>query len=191
MIIGLAGFAGSGKDTVAQLIVDNWNYKRYAFADKIKEVMYDTNPFIKNDLRLQTLVDKYGWDYTKNNYPEVRRLLQDFGSSGRNHFGMLHWAHQVFKEVSFSSKAVIPDVRFWNEAQQIHIYDFAEVWRIHRPGTGPVNDHQSEIDLMNYEYDAVIINDSDIDALKIKINTEMIRAISKIPTTDIDAFKIV
>lgn len=191
MIIGLAGFAGSGKDTVAKILIEEWNYKRYAFADKIKEILYELNPIIINDLKLKDLVDKNGWDVTKTEHLEVRRLLQDLGLSGRNHFGKLHWAHQVFKEINFGNKAVITDVRFWNEADQTRIYDFAEVWRIHRPGTGPINNHASELELIDYEYDAVIINDSDIESLKDKVNTEMLRAIKKIPNMDPDAFKII
>lgn len=189
MIIGLAGFAGSGKDTVAKFLIEDWNYKRYAFADAIKETLYDTDPFIDKELRLKTLVDKYGWDYTKNNYPEVRRLLQDFGLSGRNHFGKLHWAHQVFKQINFDHKAVITDIRFWNEADQTRVYDFAEVWRVHRPGVGPINNHKSELDLIDYEYDAIIINDSDLESLKLKIDQEMTRAILKMPNSDVNAFK--
>ena len=35
--IFLSGFSGSGKDTVADLIVDNFNYVKYTFAYPIKE----------------------------------------------------------------------------------------------------------------------------------------------------------
>ena len=189
MIIGLAGFAGSGKDTVAQILIDNWNYKRYAFADMIKTVLYETNPIIEQSVRLKDLVDEHGWDKTKTDYSEVRRLLQDFGLSGRNNFGKLHWAHQVFKEINFGHKAVITDVRFTNEADQINLYDFAEVWRVHRPGTGPVNNHQSELELVNYVYHAVVLNDSDIPSLISKVNHQIIRAIKKTPISDPDAFK--
>jgi hypothetical protein len=189
MIIGLAGFAGSGKDTVAKILMEEWNYKRFAFADKIKEVLYDVNPIVTENLRVKDLVDKHGWDVAKTEYIEIRQLLQDLGSSGRNHFGKLHWAHQVFKELNLLSKAVITDVRFWNEADQTRLCEFAQVWRVHRPGTGPVNNHESEIELIDYEYDAVIINDSDIPSLREKVNTEILRAIKNIPNMEPDAFK--
>jgi hypothetical protein len=189
MIIGLAGFAGSGKDTVAKILMEEWNYKRFAFADKIKEVLYDVNPIVTENLRVKDLVDKHGWDVAKTEYIEIRQLLQDLGSSGRNHFGKLHWAHQVFKELNLLSKAVITDVRFWNEADQTRLCEFAQVWRVHRPGTGPVNNHESEIELIDYEYDAVIINDSDIPSLREKVNTEILRVIKNIPNMEPDAFK--
>lgn len=190
MIIGLAGFAGSGKDTVAQILVKDWNYTRYAFADLIKKVLYETNPIVEQSVRLKDLVDEYGWDKTKNDYLEVRRLLQDFGLAGRNNFGKLHWASQIFKQIGFSSKAVITDVRFWNEADQIKMFDFAQVWRVHRPGTGPVNNHESELELVEYLYDAVIINDSDINSLKEKVDVEITKAFKKISKDmTVDGFK--
>jgi hypothetical protein len=40
-IIGLVGAYKSGKDTVGQYIVDNYNGTRYAFADKLKKVCSD------------------------------------------------------------------------------------------------------------------------------------------------------
>ena len=36
MIIGLSGYARSGKDTVAELLVLNYGFKRVAFADGIR-----------------------------------------------------------------------------------------------------------------------------------------------------------
>ena len=38
MIIGFGGKMGSGKDTAAQFLVDKYGYKRYAFADNLKQM---------------------------------------------------------------------------------------------------------------------------------------------------------
>ena len=48
MIIGLTGYARSGKDTVAKILVDNYGYKRIAFADKIRELLVEINPILEN-----------------------------------------------------------------------------------------------------------------------------------------------
>ena len=37
MILGLVGFASSGKDTVADYLVRNHNFNRIAFADPLKD----------------------------------------------------------------------------------------------------------------------------------------------------------
>ena len=37
VIIGIAGLIGSGKDTVANHLIDQHNFKRIKFADKLKD----------------------------------------------------------------------------------------------------------------------------------------------------------
>ena len=94
MIIGLSGYAQSGKDTVAELLCLNYGYQRMAFADPMREALYRLNPSIVlndtdyYDKPLQTLVDEQGWDAVKQN-PDVRALLQRMGTEvGRQMFGM-------------------------------------------------------------------------------------------------------
>ena len=54
MIIGLTGYAQSGKDSVADILVKNYGYTRIAFADPIRKLLYETNPAVKDgDYRLQ------------------------------------------------------------------------------------------------------------------------------------------
>jgi hypothetical protein len=42
MIIGLAGYKGSGKDFVADILVEEYGYTKVAFADPIKKFVMDT-----------------------------------------------------------------------------------------------------------------------------------------------------
>ena len=37
MIIGMCGLIGTGKDTVADILVNNYNFKKLSFADKLKD----------------------------------------------------------------------------------------------------------------------------------------------------------
>ena len=46
MIIGLTGYARSGKDTVAQILVDKFGFTRVAFADPIRDFCYQVNPIV-------------------------------------------------------------------------------------------------------------------------------------------------
>ncbi len=39
MIIGICGLIGSGKDTVAQTLIDNHNFVKTSFADRLKDVI--------------------------------------------------------------------------------------------------------------------------------------------------------
>ena len=49
MIIGLSGYARSGKDTVAETLVNEYGFKRVAFADKIKDLLYTMGDVITLD----------------------------------------------------------------------------------------------------------------------------------------------
>ena len=63
MIIGLSGYAQSGKDTVAEILVEEYGYTRVAFADIIKQAVYLLDPIVNvSGMRLRYFVDQIGWD---------------------------------------------------------------------------------------------------------------------------------
>ena len=162
MIIGLSGYAQSGKDTVAELLCLNYGYKRVSFADPMREALLRLNPNIGNE-PLSHLVNDYGWELAKHN-PEVRRLLQVFGTQvGREMFGENFWIDLAFKQVT-QDRVVFSDVRFPNEAQAI-IKNGGQVWRIQREGHKPVNLHASEIAMDNWRFDDLILNHGNLDDL--------------------------
>jgi hypothetical protein len=148
VIVGLTGFAGSGKDTVAEILVQEHGFKRYAFADKLREMAYAINPIIVCrgiNYRLAELVDAYGWDKAKREIAGVREFLQDLGVWHRDNVSEDFWVGLVAKKVSdeFPLRFVITDVRFPNEARWVR-EQWGQVWRVTRPGVGPINDHVSE-----------------------------------------------
>lgn len=162
MIIGLSGYAQSGKDTVAELLCLNYGYNRVSFADPMREALMRLNPVI-NSQPLACLVDDYGWDVAKSN-PEVRRLLQVFGTEvGREMFGQDFWVDLAFKQ-SPQERVVFTDVRFPNEAQAI-IDKGGQVWRVQREGHKPVNLHASETAMDNWRFDDLILNHGSLDDL--------------------------
>lgn len=162
MIIGISGYARSGKDTAANHLVNKYGFSRYSFAAPMKEAMYRLNPVVFSDsigeFRYKNLVDVYGLDKAKDDYPEIRRLLQVFGTEvGRDMFGANFWVDITLNSIT-SKNAVITDVRFKNEADAIRSAG-GEIWRVNRFGIGPVTNHASEIDLDDYDFDNVINND--------------------------------
>jgi dephospho-CoA kinase len=172
MIIGLTGYAQSGKDTVASLLVEHYGYTRVAFADKIRELLHEMNPLI-GLTRLNDIVNEYGWDIAKQN-PEVRSLLQNLGVGARTLFGTNFWVHEAMKTMLNAPKPdlkyVVTDVRFFNEADMIKANN-GQIWRVTRPGVGPVNSHVSESELDSIKVDAVINNDSDFKDLMIEVHS--------------------
>jgi len=167
MIIGLSGYAQVGKDTVAQILVEDYGYTRIGFADTIKKAAYLLDPIITLDgVRLAHAVDRYGWDGAKQ-VPEVRRILQVLGSEiGRDLIDPQIWVELTMHSVHQDDKIVISDVRFRNEAEEIK-WKHGEIWRISRIQKGaPVNVHRSETDMDSWDFDEYVSNNGSIDNLK-------------------------
>lgn len=173
MIIGLSGYAQSGKSTVAKIMADDFGYEQVAFADGIRRAVFALNPVIPNGKtggwdRLQDLVTKHGWEYTKVNNYEVRRLLQVFGTEvGRELFDEDIWVQELFKVIgqSGSGNYVISDVRFPNEVGAVRAAG-GIVWRVVRPFTGKVNEHVSETALDDLSFEKIVLNNSGINGLR-------------------------
>lgn len=179
MIIGLIGYAQSGKDTVANILVEQYGFIRVAFADKIRDLLYEMDPPVptgvgneKHVVGLQNYVDVYGWDVAKQN-PVVRQMLQNLGVGARTVFGDNHWIVEAVKFLSPSNNYVITDVRFKNEAAWLKDTYGSPIWRITRPGVEAVNAHISEHDLNDYKEDAHIENAGTLDELELLVQTRI------------------
>ena len=179
MIIGLAGYAQSGKDTVANILIEHYGYTRVAFADKVRDLLFEMDPGIGvkgpdgqwHTVGLQNIVEVSGWDEAKQ-HKDVRALLQNLGVGARKVFGENFWVKQALREFSPEEKIVITDVRFPNEAEMVKRLN-GQMWRVIRPGVTAVNSHISENALDDYEFDFDIYNDSTITALNMDIEILM------------------
>lgn len=143
MIIGLTGYAQHGKDTTGEYLVQQYGFKRYAFADQLKELALYINPYVdgKYTLRLWQLVQDAGWENAKKE-PEVRRFLQELGTGVREILGEDAWVDALVKKIrddglwdrqgpKHDAKIVITDVRFPNEARLIRDRG-GFMWRVKR-----------------------------------------------------------
>jgi hypothetical protein len=147
-IIGLTGRAQAGKDSTGTILVGEYGYTRYAFADALKSMAAVLNPIIYFDpnddgtVRLKQMVREEGMDAAKS-HPEVRRFLQVLGTEAvRDHLGEDAWVEalkfQMTKDgnmdrqgVAYGAKVVITDVRFPNEAAWVKRAG-GELWHIRR-----------------------------------------------------------
>ena len=167
MIIGLSGYARSGKDTVAGMLIGLHKYDNRAFADEVRQFLTQINPVLEDGHRLNEIVGQFGWEYAKAR-TEVRRLLQVVGLEVRNFFGENCWVDRAMIGVSSSQKIVFTDVRFPNEAEMIKALG-GEIWRIQRPGIAPINNHPSESAMDDWQFDKMILNSSGVEGLKQQI----------------------
>jgi len=161
MIIGIAGYAGVGKDTLADLLVEREGFEKRAFADKLKQFYYSVAPLAHVDL-----IDELGWDAAKRFNMEIRAGLQGLGSAGRNTFGKKFWIEQAMPNIFDSQEFnyVFADVRYQNEADEIWSRG-GVIIRLKRDEINPANDHASELELDTIEADIVIENHSPESAL--------------------------
>lgn len=166
--IALIGRARSGKDTVAARLVTK-GFTRVAFADPLKAAALNINPFVPTGygvtVRLQSLIADVGWEYAKDNYPEVRRLLQHTGQTVRD-IDRGFWVRAALDTIAdIWSPVVVSDVRYPNEADALAQRGFLLV-RITRPDAGRMVDgasaHSSETALDGYPADVTITNDGSL-----------------------------
>jgi hypothetical protein len=193
MLIGLTGRARAGKDSAASVLVEEFGFKRYAFADKLKSMALALDPLIPDTVyegltgRLSTHVKVKGWDAAKLN-PEVRRFLQVLGTEAvRDHLGENAWvqALEVQLEEENPERAVITDVRFPNEAEFIRTSPgFAELWKMERVnpdgtpydnGVGDAHASEALIDTLSAD---VVVSASSLDQLHGSIRELTAEAIS-------------
>lgn len=178
IMIGLSGWARTGKDSVAGILDWEHGFERDAFANTLREALEALDPIVGADhwddveIRLsEVLRDVEGWEGVKDSLfaDEVRGLLQRLGTdAGRNLLGEDIWVNALidrhfdaFGEAHGVERLVISDVRFPNEADTIRAYG-GYIWRVKRPTVQPANGHSSESAMDDYEFDAVIYNDGDL-----------------------------
>lgn len=169
MLIGLSGYAQSGKDTVAS-IFGEFGFERVAFADLMREAALAFDPIISpgsvEPLRLSDVVAEFDWDVAKVEIPEVRRTLQRLGTEvGRSLLGEDVWVNALFSRLDLDNQDyVVSDCRFPNEAQRI-VDEGGLMVRVSRR-FGPANDHLSEVALDGWDFNFRLINNGTIEDLR-------------------------
>lgn len=181
MIIALSGYGSAGKDSVADVLVDKYRFKRYAWADTLRLAATALDPVvgIREDgtaIRYTDAIEDVGYIEAKVKYPELRRTLQRLGTEvGRELIGDNVWVNatlnRIERECSTGDNIVITDTRFHNEAEVVkspsapRFLSPAYIVRVNRPGVGPAGDHPSETDLDDYPFDRIIDNDGTLSDL--------------------------
>jgi hypothetical protein len=177
-LIGLSGYARSGKDEAAKVLVDKYGFTRVAFADKLRDALYALNPVITvkpyyneateppngfSRVVLQEVIDVYGWNgYKETEFgDEIRRLAQRMGTEvGRQTLGENLWVDAALTGLAPDAKIVVTDCRFPNEARAIKTLGGIVV-RVTRPGVKAVNAHPSETALDDWDFDYTLENNVD------------------------------
>lgn len=165
VLIGIAGKQKSGKDTIANYLVENYGFVRKGFADFLKELTLLLFDVSKQDLEEKDV--------------RVRKILQDLGQKMRE-IDEKVWVNQLLAKfdgakLMIDSKAtgkslrwVISDIRHPNEVEAVRSRG-GKVWKVERSKgpEGDLMDHISETALDDYSgFDEVILNTGTIEDLQ-------------------------
>lgn len=174
VIIGVSGYARAGKDTIGDILVEKHGFTKFAFADKLRDVVYEFNPMVGiegepyegglTEIGVKDVIDRYGWDgYKETEYgPIIRTYLQRMGTEvGREMISDTIWVDELAK---VSGRIVVTDMRFPNEYDKVKSLG-GHVWRVERPNTKPANPHRSEIAIDDKEFDYILHNDAEVNDL--------------------------
>ena len=194
MIIGMCGLIGTGKDTVADILVNNYNFIKVSFADKLKDGVATVFSWDREMLEGTTdesrtwreQKDEF-WSRETNEHITPRLVLQMFGTDCmRNGFYNGIWVSIVKQQIinNPNKNFVIPDVRFPNEAKMIKEVN-GEVWRICRgqdpqwfisyvkDNIVPTDVHESEWQWAKLDFDCVIHNNDTVKDLKNQVSNHL------------------
>ena len=187
MIIGICGLIGGGKGTVGDILVEQYDFKKLSFADKLKDAVADMFDWDRE--LLEGITDKSRewreqrddfWSKETGRKITPRLVLQEFGTDCmRKGFFDGIWVSMVKREIvqNPNTNYVIPDVRFPNEGKMINALG-GNVWRVRRGddpvwlrmyediGVEPKEVHQSEYKWCSIDHSAIIENNSTMDYLK-------------------------
>ncbi len=195
MIIGICGLIGSGKDSVADILVQEKNFKKISFADKLKDGVATVFGWDRSMLEGKTSNSR-DWREEKDDFWSAelgkdispRLVLQLFGTECmRQGFYDGIWVSLVKKHIIDNPKQnfVIPDVRFPNEANMIKSIH-GEVWRMRRGpdpvwfrmyqdlGIEPTEVHESEWAWANTNFNKILDNNGTLLELRSQVKGHLV-----------------
>jgi hypothetical protein len=203
MIIGISGYAGSGKDTLCTKIQEldkesNWQRKKWAGKLKqissiltgISEDMFEDSDFKNTNLGPEWNATPCGKIGSKHKQPlTVREFLQKIGTDAlRDNLHEDVWVNALMSDYMYEPDLVtdvceypnwiITDTRFPNEAKAIK-NSGGIVVRVDRISVSAINAHYSEIALDNWDFDYYIDNSGTEDDLANRVNEFLETIISK------------
>lgn len=175
-LISLSGKSGAGKDTLAGILIDNYDYERVAFADPIKRFVGELF-----DLSTEQL-----WGELRNQPDErlelaPREVYQRFGDFCREidpQVWIRKWHRAVTGRLDTGRRVVCTDVRTPAELERVKELG-GSCWLIERPeagAPGKLGQHRTEQALTKgsrERFDAVINNDGTLAELEMKIHSKL------------------
>lgn len=184
-IVGIGGLLASGKDTVADYLVEKHGWVKMGMSDPLWDALKVLNPYIpvqggllpmplSDMLEVIDTIDQSDDDqYVKaKKNKEVRRLLQVLGTEiGRDMIGANTWTDIAKRKAtaahSMGQNVILTGIRFPNEATMVSEIG-GELWWVDRPTLINVDEsakHASENSINSQLFNRVISNNGTLEDL--------------------------
>lgn len=182
MIIGLVGFAGSGKSTAGQILREEHGFESIAFADPLKDVVSNIFGWDRKllegdtaDSRIFRETEDRWWSDRLGFKITPRLMFQMIGTECvRKGLSEKTWLCALERRIPKDKNIVVTDCRYSNEIDMLRNLGANIIWIKRGPFPTPEEMnlmHSSEIEWtwkkVNYE----IENDKTIDDLRAGIKT--------------------
>lgn len=165
IIIGLTGFKGSGKSTIAKYLEKEHGFTRLNFKDSLIEEMRSNFPdTLKEIAEASSILQQYetgiGESFTVEDLfelkpPLMRALMSNYGTEVRRKDNVDYWVNQYKKKLNALTRVVTDDVRFWNEYQAVKD-NGGIIIRIERDDINDGGTHQSETEQKEFIADFTV-----------------------------------
>lgn len=172
MILGISGYANTGKDEVGRILVERFGYHRRSVGDVVWQVLVEQNPWVRGEYDLglddrpssalsDWLAAGHSYEWLKEN-TTVRELMQRLGAGMRHTLGEQVLIDAVLQNCP--ERMVMTSCRYRNEARAI-LRAGGKIVRVERPGFGPESDHPTEVDMDGWVFNWTINNDGTLEDL--------------------------
>lgn len=168
MIIGLISDKSRvGKDTVADILVEYYGFKKRNLADPIRKVLLKVLDTIPEGEKIRSAVNCLGWDFVKDAHPWTVDAMIALGQGMRDEVNHGIWIDGVLNGYGTEfDDLVIPDVRQRNEAELI-LDEGGFIWKIDSEVRGIKRGMDGLLRDVGYVYE--IHNNGTIEELHSKI----------------------
>ena len=169
-IVGFGGWARSGKDTAADLVIEAHGHRLLSFGTYVQALLLEVNPGVEVEPgrfeRAQDLYARLGYEGAKK-IDDYRIQLQNLGT-GINERDAGLWARLVLADLPAGDRGAISGLRSKAQIAAVRAVGGLTIW-VDRPGAAPANGHPNETQVGPDDFDVVLDNSGTLGDLRISL----------------------